>query len=307
MFELFHSKPNPAILSATFHCGGIHHMAIETLPITGQLAALSQAQGNLIDLGIKFGPKLFAAILILVAGHYVGRWVGGMLDKIFKRMDLDITIRQLLMRIVRGLFLGLFLIMALQNLGIDLLPLIAGLGMAGAGIALAMQGVLSNLAAGLTIIFTRPYRVNEYISIANEEGLVEDISLFSTTLSHPDLSLVVIPNRKIAGEILHNYGQIRQINLTVRVGYETDLGQALATVEEVLRSNPRVLQNPRPIVQVITLADSSVNIGVRPWVNVPDYSDVIGELNRSVLETFRQKDISIPFPQHEVRLLDTGS
>jgi small conductance mechanosensitive channel len=278
-------------------------MAIETLPITGQLMALGQAQEKLIEQGIKFGPKLFTAVLILVAGHYAGRWAGGMLDKILKKMELDITIRQLLMRIVRGLVLGMFLIMALQNLGIDLLPLIAGLGMAGAGIALAMQGVLSNLAAGLTIIFTRPYRVNEYISIANVEGMVEDISLFSTTLSHSDLSLVVIPNRKIAGEILHNYGQIRQINLKVHVSYDTDLGQALSSVNDVLLANSRVIQDPKPVVQVITLADSSVDISVRPWVNVPDYSDAIGELNRAILEIFQQRGVCIPFPQQEVRLL----
>lgn len=278
-------------------------MAIENLPITGQLAALNQAQGKMVDLGLQLGPKLFSAMLILVVGHYAGRWAGRMLDKLLQRMDLDITIRQLLMRTVRAIILALFMIMALQNLGIDLLPLIAGLGVAGAGIALSMQGVLSNLAAGLTIIFTRPFRVNEYISIANEEGLVENISLFSTTLSHTDRSRVVIPNRKIAGEILHNYGAIRQVNLTVGVAYDTDLSQALASVENVLKSNARVLQDPKPVVQVIMLADSSVSIGVRPWVNVPDYSDAIGELNRSVLEIFRQQGISIPFQQREIRLL----
>lgn len=282
-------------------------MAIESLPITGQLAALGQAQDKLLDQAIKFGPKLFAAVMIMVVGHYIGRWIGRLLDRILKHLELDITMRLLLMRIVRGLILGLFLIMALQNLGVDLLPLIAGLGMAGAGVALAMQGVLSNLAAGLTIIFTRPYRVGEYISIAKEEGTVECISLFSTTLSHPDLSRVVIPNRKIAGEILHNYGQIRQINLTVAVAYNTNIGQALSAVDDVLRSDPLVLQDPKPVVQVITLADSSVKIGVRPWVNVPDYSDAIGALNRSVLETFRQREICIALPQQEVRLLDGGA
>jgi small-conductance mechanosensitive channel len=102
----------------------------------------------------------------------------------------------------------LFLLMALQNLGIELLPLVAGLGIAGAGIALALQGVLGNVAAGLTIIFTRPFRVGEYISIAGVEGEVRAVSLFNTTLTHADLSSVVIPNRKIAGEILHNYGEI---------------------------------------------------------------------------------------------------
>ncbi len=269
-----------------------------------QLAALDQAQGKLIDLGIEFGPRLLAALLIMVAGYYAGRWAGNMLDKLLTRLGLDITARQLLVRITKGLIMALFLVMALQNLGVDLLPLIAGLGVAGAGVALAMQGVLSNLAAGLTIVFTRPFRVNEYISIAGEEGQVESITLFNTTLSHLDLSKVVIPNRKIAGEILHNYGDIRQVSLVVGVAYNTDLNLALAAVDEVLRENTRVLKDPAPFVQITTLADSSVNISVRPWVKVPDYPDAIGELNKSLLETFRHRGISIPFPQREVRLLE---
>lgn len=279
-------------------------MAIEAAPIKQQLAALDQAQSKLIDLGIEFGPRLFVAILILVAGYYVGRWAGRMLDKMLTHLDIDLTARQLLVRIVRLVVLGLFLIMALQNLGVDLLPLIAGLGVAGAGIALAMQGVLSNLAAGLTIIFTRPYRVNEYISIAGEEGRVEAISLFNTTLSHPDLSRVVIPNRKIAGEILHNYGDIRQLGLDVGIAYDNDLNLALAAVDEVLRANPRVLQEPAPYVQVVRLADSSVNIAVKPWVGVPDYHVALGEVNKAVLEAFRQRAIRLARPQREVRLLE---
>src|ERR1700693_1964314 len=125
----------------------------------------------------------------------------------------------------------------------ELLPLIAGIGVAGAGIALAMQGVLSNMVAGLTIIFTRPFRVGEYIHIAGVEGSVETIHLFSTTLSHADLSRVVIPNRKIVGEILHNYGQIRQVEVVVGVAYDTDLSRAVAAIREVLEGNPRVLKD----------------------------------------------------------------
>lgn len=278
-------------------------MANNIFPLKDQLANLDQTQNRLIDLSIEFGPRLLAAVLVLVVGYYVGRWVGQMLDKMLVRLEMDITVRQLLVRITRILILILFLIMSLQNLGVDLLPLIAGLGVAGAGVALAMQGVLSNLAAGLTIIFTRPYRVNEYISIAGEEGLVETVSLFSTTLSHVDLSRIVIPNRKIAGEILHNYGEIRQLNLTIGIAYDSDLNLALDAVDEVLHANPRILKEPEPFVQIATLADSSISIGVRPWVNVPDYPQTIGEINKSLIETFRQRGISIPFPQREVRLL----
>jgi len=206
-------------------------------------------------------------------------------------------------RIARLLVLALFLIIALQNLGIELLPLIAGLGVAGAGAALAMQGVLSNLAAGLTIIFTRPFRVGEYISIVGEEGQVETISLFHTELSHADHSRVVIPNRKIAGEILHNYGQIRQVSTSVGVAYDTDLNQALALVNGLLAGLPMVLREPAALVQVGALADSSVTISIRPWVSVDDYPTAAGTINKAVLEAFRGRGIAIPFPQREVRLL----
>ncbi len=279
-------------------------MAIDNLPVKQHLEAISHAQGKLIDLGIEFGPKLIAAAVILAAGFYVGRWIGSLLDRMLLKLDLDITIRQLLVRIARAVILVLFLIMALQNIGVDLLPLIAGLGVAGAGIALAMQGVLSNLAAGLTIIFTRPYRVGEYISIAGEEGMVENVSLFSTTLSHIDLSRIVIPNRKIAGEILHNYGKIRQLSLSLGVAYNTDLALAMEVVDKIMQNNQRVLQEPTPLVQISKLADSSINISLNPWINVSDYPVVIGELNRAIIESFRINAIIIPFPQHEVRLLE---
>lgn len=271
------------------------------------LAALEQVKSTAIDLGMKFGPKLLVAIIILAAGVFVARWVGGAMERMLVKLGLEEPIRQLLVNLVRVLVLVLFGIMALQNLGVELLPLIAGLGVAGAGIALAMQGVLGNMVAGLTIIFTRPFRVGEYISIVREEGRVEAISLFSTTLSHADLSQVVIPNRKIVGEILHNYGQMRQVQVVVGVAYDTDLNQALSTIDEVLHANPRVLKDPAPAIQVVLLADSSVHIGVKPWVKLPDYAAATGEINKAIVETFRGRDIVIPLPQREVRLLGSAA
>ncbi|MGC3960437.1 MAG: mechanosensitive ion channel family protein [Verrucomicrobiota bacterium] len=215
--------------------------------------------------------------------------------------------RLLMLRVVRLFVMGIFLFMALDNLGVRLLPLIAGLGVAGAGIALAMQGVLGNLAAGLVIIFTKPFRVGEYVAMVGVEGRVETIELFSTKLSHADMSTVIIPNRKIVGEILHNYGKIRQLDLVVGVAYDTDLNTALAAVNEVLSINPRVLKDPAPVVRVSYLADSSINIVVKPWVNVPDFGDASGEINKAIVEEFRARNISIPFPQREVRLLNSAA
>ena len=268
-----------------------------------RLAMLEQARSTVLDLAIKFGPRLFIAVVVLVAGVFVGRWLGRMVDRMLRRLELDLPIRQLMVRVVRVLVLLLFGIMALQNLGVELLPLIAGLSVAGAGIALAMQGVLGNMVAGLTIIFTRPFRVGEYVSIVGVEGKVEAIALFNTTLSHWDLSRVVIPNRKIVGEILHNYGNLRQVDVSVGVAYDTDLNRAISTIHEVLQANARVLKEPAPVIQVALLADSSVNIAVKPWVGVPDYVAATGEINRALLEAFRERRIVIPFPQQEVRIL----
>jgi small conductance mechanosensitive channel len=136
------------------------------------------------------------------------------------------------------------------------------------------------------------------------EGEVETIDLFTTRLSHPDRSIVVVPNRKIVGEILHNYGSIRQIEIVVGVSYATNLDQAVAAVRAVLRGNPRVLPEPAPLVRVVATADSAINLAVQPWVKVPDYIPVIGELNQAIVEKFREAKIEMPFPQREVRILD---
>jgi small conductance mechanosensitive channel len=268
-----------------------------------QVATISHAKDTLLDLAIRFGPRLLTAILILTAGFIAGRWVSGWLARLLEHRGLEPPIRQLLTRVVSALTVLLFAIMALQNLGVELLPLIAGLGVAGAGIALATQGVLSNVMAGLSIIFAKPFKVGEYIAIAGVEGAVESITLFSTTLRHTDRSRVVIPNRKIVGEILHNYGQVRQLDVSVGVAYDTDIGQALAVIREVLNANPRVLRDPPPVVQPVQLGDCAVAIAVQPWVAVADQGAASGEVCAAVLAAFRARGIVMPFPQREVRVL----
>lgn len=268
-----------------------------------QLDTIEQLKVTVIDVAVRFGPKLLAAILVLIAGVLISRWLGRWFDRGVSRIELEPPVRLLLSRIARVLLLTLFVIVALQNLGVELLPLIAGLGVAGAGIALATQGVLGNGVAGLSIIFNKPFRVGDYISIAGEEGRVEAISLFNTVLGNPDRSQIVIPNRKIVGEILHNFGQMRQLDVVVGVAYDTDLGAALAALRESLDANPRVIKDPAPVIQTIRLADSSVNISVRPWVPVLDFGAATSEINQSILETLRSRGIVIPYPRRDVRLV----
>jgi small conductance mechanosensitive channel len=271
--------------------------------MNNQLDPLAHAKDTLVDLAIRFGPKVLVAIVIMTVGFVVAGWVARMADRGLNRLDLEPPVRQLLTRVMRVVVVGLFAIMALQNLGVELVPLIAGLGVAGAGIALATQGVLSNMVAGLTIIFTKPYRVGEYIAIAGVEGQVEAITLFNTALTHLDRSRIIVPNRKVVGEILHNYGRIRQSEIRVGVAYESNLPLALGTIRDLVLANPRVLADPTPVIQVIMLADSAVQIAIKPWVAVADYGTVAGELNLSLVEQLRQRGIGIPYPQREVRLI----
>ena len=268
-----------------------------------QLKSLDQISATAIDLGMRFGPKLIVAILLLMAGYAAGGWVARACERTIERFQLEPPIRSLVQRGLRLLVLGLFAIMALQNLGVDLLPLIAGLSIAGAGVALAMQGVLGNLVAGFNIIFTKPYRVNDYISIVGKEGQVLEIGVFNTTLGHADLSRVVIPNRKIVGEILHNYGGMRQLSLEVAIADQADVDKALAAIRDVLAANGRALRDPAPAFGVARLGDSAVALSVSPWTTLADYGVAGSEIYRAIIEAFRERGIAAPLPRREIRLV----
>lgn len=255
------------------------------------------------DLILRYGLQALSAIVILVVGIFFAKWVGNVAHQRLTRVEMEPPVRMLLVRIVKILVLALTIMIVLDQVGVPIAPLIAGIGVAGLGVGFALQGVLSNVMAGLSIIFTKPYRVGEHISLLGVHGDVVTIDIFSTTLLHPDRSRVVIPNRKIVGEILHNFGTIRQLSLSVGVSYATDLNQALTIAKDLLAWNPRVLKEPMAAVGISELGDSAITISVQPWVRISDYAQAQGELNQAIIERFRAAHIAIPFPQHEVRLL----
>jgi small conductance mechanosensitive channel len=166
------------------------------------------------DLVIRYGFQLLGALIIVVVGLVVARWVGKLTDSRLQRKTIEPPMRKLVVQAVKIVVLLFTLVVALDKLGFQIAPLVAGIGVAGLGIGFALQGVLGNLVAGLTIIFTKPFRVGEYIELLGVHGDVVAIELSATTLLHPDRSRVVIPNRKIVGEILHNFGTMRQISLS---------------------------------------------------------------------------------------------
>ena len=256
-----------------------------------------------LDLAVRYGFQVFGAVVIVTIGLLLARWAGNVTMQRLERRAMEPPIRALVARAVRVVVLVFTLVVALDKFGFQIAPLVAGIGVAGLGLGIALQGVLSNLVAGLTIILTKPFRVGEHIALLGVHGDVITIELSSTTLVHPDRSRIIIPNRKIVGEILHNYGTVRQLDLAVGVAYGTDLGQTLAVAREVATAHPGVLKDPAPFVGITELGDSAVTLAVQPWVAVADYVTVRAELYQALVERFRSQAIQIPFPQREVRLL----
>jgi small conductance mechanosensitive channel len=268
------------------------------------ISTVENAKAAAIAFIVTYGFQILGALIVLTAGLLVARWVGNLIMKALLRREMEPPVRNLIVRVSRLAVVMLSIIIALDTAGVKTAPLVAGLGVAGVGIGLAMQGVLGNLVAGLLIIVVKKFRVGEYIEIHDVEGEVVAIELFSTTLMHPDKSRVIIPNRKIVGEILHNYGTMRQLDLQFSVAYRTDLLEAIEVIKQILAANPRVIKDPEPVVRVIKYGDSAVEIMVGPWVAVKDFGAARGELNLAIFDALKTANISIPFPQREIRILN---
>ena len=267
----------------------------------------SELTDRIIFYFVDHGIQILTAIFIMGIGVLFARWVGNLIHRWLKSKSFDEPVSVLIVRAVKLLTVVFVGVMALGQMGVQITPLIAGIGVAGVGVSLAMQGILGNLVAGLTIIFTKPFTIGEYIEVLGVYGQVIEIELFSTTLLHVDNSRVIVPNRKIVGEILHNYGKIRQLDLSVAIAYRTDLTLALSTVKKIPQENPNVLKDPAPVVGIASLNESSISLAVKPWVKVEDFVPSQAEIYRSVIEGFRDKEIEIPAPRREIRIINPSS
>jgi small conductance mechanosensitive channel len=262
------------------------------------------ARSLIEDLVIRYGFQVIGALVIMVVGFLVGRWVGALVDRRLRTGSMEPPMRALLSRVARVLVLLLAAMVALDRLGFQIAPLVAGLGVAGLGVGLAFQGVLSNIVAGLTIIFTKPFRVGEYIEVVGVQGEVHQIDLSSTVLLHADHSRVIVPNRKIVGEILHNYGVVRQLKLSVNLVDTADLGAATKAIQDVLGRHPRVLKDPAPVVGVSSVGESGIKINAGPFVAGADAGPVEADLYQALIEELRVRGIGMAVPRREIRVVN---
>ncbi len=216
--------------------------------------------------------------------------------------------RSFVVNVAQKLVFFIGIVIALSMLEVNIGPFLAAIGAAGFIIGFALQGTLSNFAAGVMILLYRPYDIGDYVDIAGTAGTVDAMSLVSTTLITPDNRIVVVPNGQIWGNVITNVtgSTMRRVDFTFGIGYDDDIDKAASVLEEIIDNHPLVLKDPAPAIKLHELADSSVNFVVRPWVKTSDYWTVYWDITRAVKKRFDAEHISIPYPQQDVHMHTVG-
>ena len=259
---------------------------------------------QLSELMSSFGISLFIALFILVIGRQVVKILIKVISSALERSNTEDTVRIFVTNLLNTLLMIVVFIAAINQLGIQTTSIIAVLGAAGLAIGLALQGSLSNFAAGILIVIYRPYKVGDYIQADNHLGTVDDIQIFSTVLKTPDNKLVIVPNGSIMNGSIVNFSNQdkRRVDILASCSYEDDIDKVKSVLADILSKDDRILSEPKPRIAVSELADSSVNFIVRPWVKNSDYIDVYYSLLEEIKKRFDQEGISIPYPQSDVHI-----
>ncbi|MDD9901062.1 MAG: mechanosensitive ion channel [Alphaproteobacteria bacterium] len=265
------------------------------------ISAIPAVLGEYISI---YGLKILGALAIFL----VGKWVVGLgvrfVQRLMEKAGVDKTLRSFGGNILHALGLAVVILAVLGQVGVQTASLVAVLGAAGLAVGLALQGSLSNFAAGVMIILFRPFRVGDYIEAASVAGSVHDLSIFTTTLTTPDNKTVIVPNANITSSNIINYSaqERRRVDLVFGIGYGDDIKKAKEILTRLVKEDPRVLAEPEPVIAVAELGDSSVNFWVRPWVKTSDFWPFKFEIVEKVKLAFDAEGVTIPFPQRDVHL-----
>ncbi|MDH3614581.1 MAG: mechanosensitive ion channel [Gammaproteobacteria bacterium] len=254
--------------------------------------------------GVDFAINLATAIVIFYVGRIVVRLLTRGLRKVMERQQVDQTLVTFVSNLVGMVLLIIVIIAAISALGIQTTSFIAILGAAGLAVGLALQGSLSNFAAGVLIVLFRPYKVGDWVEAAGISGSVEEVQILTTVLKTGDNKQVIVPNSQIMNSVITNYSanDTRRVDMVVGVSYDDDLDKVRSTLEELMAAEDRALDEPACTIAVSELADSSVNFVVRPWVKTSDYWSVKFDLTEAIKKRFDKEGISFPFPQQTVHL-----
>jgi small conductance mechanosensitive channel len=251
-----------------------------------------------------YGLNVLAAIAIFIFGRIAASWVRKLIRKLMARRDADRTLVGFVCNLCYAGLMAFVIIAAVSKLGVQTASFVAVLASAGLAVGLALQGSLSNFAAGVLMVIFKPFKAGDYIDGGGASGEVEEISIFTTVLKTSDNKKVIVPNSKMMGDNITNYTarEIRRIDLVVGVSYADDIDRVKIVVLDVLSHDARVLKEPPPFTGLLEMADSSLRFAVRPWVRTDDYWSAWFDLNESLKRRFDAEGITIPFPQTDVHL-----
>jgi len=264
---------------------------------------------HLIPILTTYGLQILGAIAILVAGRILASVVGGATLRALTRSKIDESLVGFATGFVKGGIILFAVIAALSKFGVQTGSFIAVIGAAGLAVGLALQGSLSNFAAGVLILLFRPFRVGDVIESAGSRGKVKEIGILATILATPDNQKVILPNGALMNSKIINANAYptRRIDLVASISYNDDVDQARDVLRAILAAHPKVLNDPESVVEVLEMADSSVNLVVRPWVDSSDYWPVYFDLSRSIKLELERNGLTIPFPQRDIHLFQLAA
>ncbi|MBI9052883.1 MAG: mechanosensitive ion channel [Bacteroidales bacterium] len=263
-----------------------------------------QILDQLLEISMQYGPKLIGALVVLLIGLWIIKIITKGLKKMLTKRNSDKSLTSFLMSMVNILLKILLIVSILGMLGIEMTSFIAILGAAGLAVGLALSGTLQNFAGGAMILVFKPFKVGDLIDAQGYLGTVSEIQIFNTILKTPDNKTIIIPNGGLFNASLTNYSteERRRVDWTIGIAYGDDIDKAKKVIQELCNDDTRILKDPEVFIAVAELADSSVNIAVRAWVNAADYWPVFFQMNENVYKTFNKEGLNIPFPQMDVHL-----
>ncbi len=255
-------------------------------------------------LGVEYGLKIITALILLVVGKFVINMITKGVRRTMAKSKVDETILGFVANLVNAALLVVLVIMVMARLGIQTTSFIAVLGAAGLAIGLALQGSLSNFAAGFLMIIFRPFKVGDYVEAGGVAGVIQDIQIFTTTFTTPDNRAIIVPNSAIMNGAITNVTTLdtRRVDLVIGISYDADIKQAKEVIENVVKNQEGVLKDPACTIAVSNLGDSSVDLVVRPWVKTADYWTLYFELTEKIKYALDEVEIGIPYPQRDVHL-----
>lgn len=261
---------------------------------------------TLTKFAMTTGKDVLAAIVILIVARIVAGWFRRLVHGALERANVDQAITKFTANLSFYLVIAFAVIAVLKKFGVETASLVAVLGAAGFAVGFALQGSLSNFAAGVMLLVFRPFRIGDFVEVGGVAGSVRELRLFTTILNTPDNIRIMVPNAQVFGTTIKNYTaeDTRRVDMTFGIGYGSDMGKAAGIIKDILESDPRVLKEPAVQIAVAELADSSVNFVVRPWAKKEDYWTLKFDVTRAVKEAFDREGIEIPFPQVTVHKAD---